>query len=201
MSEVMDYKSRLSDPASRKFETFSYLPAMDADNIKEMHGNIYTAKVNGIVPWACIQRPAKWVGGDPNPGTAFRVQEDGSFEVLRGYYFYKQVSRAGQPGTAVAWTMAMDSETCLIGFAKNGSKHPDAFVRTVSEKLLIYALGRGLQSYDPPVVRRIVRDAAAAAEWEAALRSRVPAAAHPRVPRLRPMLLPQAPARVPQRNP
>ena len=28
MSEVMDYKSRLSDPASRKFETFSYLPAM-----------------------------------------------------------------------------------------------------------------------------------------------------------------------------
>ena len=35
MSEVMDYKSRLSDPASRKFETFSYLPAMDAANIKK----------------------------------------------------------------------------------------------------------------------------------------------------------------------
>ena len=35
MSEVMDYKSRLSDPASRKFETFSYLPAMTADNIKK----------------------------------------------------------------------------------------------------------------------------------------------------------------------
>jgi len=35
MSEVMDYKSRLSDPASRKFETFSYLPAMDKDNIKK----------------------------------------------------------------------------------------------------------------------------------------------------------------------
>jgi len=34
MSEVMDYKSRLSDPASRKFETFSYLPAMDAASIK-----------------------------------------------------------------------------------------------------------------------------------------------------------------------
>ena len=35
MSDVMDYKSRLSDPASRKFETFSYLPAMDAANIKK----------------------------------------------------------------------------------------------------------------------------------------------------------------------
>jgi len=30
MSDVMDYTSRLSDPASRKFETFSYLPAINA---------------------------------------------------------------------------------------------------------------------------------------------------------------------------
>ncbi|MFZ5531153.1 MAG: ribulose bisphosphate carboxylase small subunit, partial [Pseudomonadota bacterium] len=35
MSEMMDYKSRLSDPASRKFETFSYLPAMTTDQIKK----------------------------------------------------------------------------------------------------------------------------------------------------------------------
>lgn len=35
MSEVMDYKSRLSDPASRKFETFSYLPQMDAEQIRK----------------------------------------------------------------------------------------------------------------------------------------------------------------------
>ena len=35
MSEVMDYKSRLSDPASRKFETFSYLPAMSKEDIKK----------------------------------------------------------------------------------------------------------------------------------------------------------------------
>ena len=32
--------------------------------------------------------------------------------------------------------------------------------RTVTEKLLTYALGRGLESYDMPAVRRIVRDAA-----------------------------------------
>lgn len=35
MSEMQDYKSRLSDPASRKFETFSYLPAMSEDEIKK----------------------------------------------------------------------------------------------------------------------------------------------------------------------
>jgi len=36
----------------------------------------------------------------------------------------------------------------------------DDFVRTVAEKLLTYALGRGLESEDRPVVRSIVRQAA-----------------------------------------
>jgi mono/diheme cytochrome c family protein len=38
-------------------------------------------------------------------------------------------------------------------------KHQDAFVFTLTEKLMIYALGRGLEAYDMPVVREIVRDA------------------------------------------
>jgi cytochrome c553 len=37
------------------------------------------------------------------------------------------------------------------------SRRPDVFVGTVTEKLMIYALGRGLQPYDMPVVRDIVR--------------------------------------------
>ena len=36
----------------------------------------------------------------------------------------------------------------------------EQFVDTVSEKLMIYALGRGLEYYDMPAVRKIVRDAA-----------------------------------------
>lgn len=35
MSEMQDYPSRLSDPASRKFETFSYLPPMDSQRIRK----------------------------------------------------------------------------------------------------------------------------------------------------------------------
>jgi len=35
---------------------------------------------------------------------------------------------------------------------------PDLFVSTVAEKLLVYALGRGLESYDAPAVRKIVRE-------------------------------------------
>ena len=38
--------------------------------------------------------------------------------------------------------------------------HPDRFVRTFTEKLLTYALGRGLEYYDMPAVRKITRDAA-----------------------------------------
>ena len=40
-------------------------------------------------------------------------------------------------------------------------KRPERFVATVTEKLLTYALGRGLDYYDMPAVRRIVREAAA----------------------------------------
>jgi hypothetical protein len=36
----------------------------------------------------------------------------------------------------------------------------DLFVNTVTEKLLTYALGRGVEYYDQPVVRSIMREAA-----------------------------------------
>ena len=40
-------------------------------------------------------------------------------------------------------------------------EQPEQFPRTVTEKLLAYALGRRLEYYDQPTVRKIVRDAAA----------------------------------------
>ena len=40
-------------------------------------------------------------------------------------------------------------------------RRPDRFVSTVTERLLTYALGRGLEYYDMPAVRKTVRDAAA----------------------------------------
>ena len=38
--------------------------------------------------------------------------------------------------------------------------HPERFVRTFTEKLLTYALGRGVEYYDMPAVRKITRDGA-----------------------------------------
>ena len=38
--------------------------------------------------------------------------------------------------------------------------HPEDFVSTVTEKLLMYAIGRNVQYYDEPAVRAIVKESA-----------------------------------------
>jgi hypothetical protein len=40
-------------------------------------------------------------------------------------------------------------------------KHPELFVGTMTEKLLTFALGRGVEPFDGPAIREIVRDAKA----------------------------------------
>jgi hypothetical protein len=40
------------------------------------------------------------------------------------------------------------------------SEHRDEFLTTVAEKLMIYALGRGLEPYDQPALRSVLREAA-----------------------------------------
>jgi hypothetical protein len=46
------------------------------------------------------------------------------------------------------------------GLRQSLMRHADVFVGTMSSKLLPYALGRGLEYYDAPAVREIMRDAA-----------------------------------------
>ncbi|TFG72244.1 MAG: hypothetical protein E4H27_02990 [Anaerolineales bacterium] len=101
---------------------------MDVLFVNEIRNNITCAKVNAIIPWAAIQRPGIWVGGDPNPGCAFQVYDDGHYDVMQGYYYYKQVCRAGQPGMMVTRCVSNDSSIGLIAFAGNGTGNPDAFV-------------------------------------------------------------------------
>jgi hypothetical protein len=46
----------------------------------------------------------------------------------------------------------------IIGLRRNLVAQPEVFVGVMTEKLLTYALGRGLEYYDMPAVRKIVRD-------------------------------------------
>jgi len=48
----------------------------------------------------------------------------------------------------------------VAGLRQGLVKYSPQFVRTVTEKLLTYALGRGVEYYDMPVVRSIVKEAA-----------------------------------------
>jgi O-glycosyl hydrolase len=121
---------RSAKPELHAWVTSTSWSQMDAWFVWEIHNNIYSAKVNAIIPWATVQRTTKWVGGDPNPGTAIRVDDSGRYTVEPGYYFFKQVCRAGQPGMAVTKVLSNDSEICLIAFAKNGTPNPDVFVLT-----------------------------------------------------------------------
>ncbi len=47
----------------------------------------------------------------------------------------------------------------VTGLERALLKRPELFVGTLTEKLLTFALGRGVESYDAPAVRKIVRDA------------------------------------------
>jgi len=70
--------------------------------VDTIRGHIYGTRGNGYIPWAVIQRHSQWVGGDPNPGTAFLIDDARDFQIRPGYYLYKQVTRAGQAGMVVA---------------------------------------------------------------------------------------------------
>ena len=48
------------------------------------------------------------------------------------------------------------------GLRQELSRRPDVFVGVLTERMLTYAVGRGLEHYDMPAVRTIVRDARAA---------------------------------------
>ncbi|MDF1810953.1 MAG: DUF1592 domain-containing protein [Verrucomicrobiales bacterium] len=45
------------------------------------------------------------------------------------------------------------------GLEKSILEHPDLFVRTLTEKLMTFALGRGMEPSDAPAIRKIVRKA------------------------------------------
>jgi hypothetical protein len=47
----------------------------------------------------------------------------------------------------------------VVALRREIAKRPEVFVGVFTEKMLTYALGRGLEYYDMPAVRRIVRDA------------------------------------------
>jgi mono/diheme cytochrome c family protein len=81
-----------------------------------------------------------------------------NFDAIGGW---RTVDESGRAVDATGTTMTGATFEGLAGLRALLLEQPEQFPRTVTEKLLAYALGRRLDYYDRPTVRKIVRDAAA----------------------------------------
>ena len=91
--------------------------------------------MRGWIPWVSRSRTRR-IG-------RWRTEE-GKFPIDAG----------GKLANGEMFKNAAELKTILI-------EQKDEFVQCLTEKLLTYALGRGLERYDKPVVRSISRDLAA----------------------------------------
>ena len=80
-----------------------------------------------------------------------------NFDVIGGW---RTIDESGQPVDATGTTASGARVEGLSGLRALLLDNPEQFPRTVTEKLLAYAIGRRLEYYDRPTVRTIVRDAA-----------------------------------------
>jgi mono/diheme cytochrome c family protein len=88
-----------------------------------------------------------------------------NFDVIGGW---RTVDEAGKPVDASGATVAGDKVDGLAGLRALLLADPEQFPRTLTEKLLAYALGRRLEYTDQPAVRQVVRAAASADyKWSA----------------------------------
>jgi mono/diheme cytochrome c family protein len=81
-----------------------------------------------------------------------------NFDVIGGW---RTIDESGKPVDATGMTTNGAKIEGLAGLRALLLNEPEQFPRTVTEKLLAYALGRRVEYYDQPTVRKIVRDAAA----------------------------------------
>ena len=84
-----------------------------------------------------------------------------ALENFDGLGAWRTVDEFGNPIDAVARMPNGVEVEGMAGLRALLLERPDQFAATVTEKLLAYALGRGLEYFDKPTVRTIVRDAAA----------------------------------------
>jgi hypothetical protein len=74
---------------------------------------------------------------------------------------WRTIDESGKPVDASGTTVSGAKIEGLAGLRSLLLAQPEQFPRTFTEKLMAYALGRRIEYYDKPSVRKIARDAAA----------------------------------------
>ena len=81
-----------------------------------------------------------------------------NYDVIGGW---RTTDEAGRPVDASGTTLSGTKIEGLRGLRTVLLENPEQFPRTVTEKLMTYALGRRVEYYDRPAIRKIVHDGAA----------------------------------------
>lgn len=115
--------------------------------------SIVIEKLNGYIPWAFIQNPSEWVGGDPNPGCAFIVSDNGTLTITKGYYYFKQFSRAGQRNMNIVDSASDQSNIFTLAFGKGGNTVSDVYDNFIilslsQQEMRITIEGSDIEQYD-----------------------------------------------------
>jgi hypothetical protein len=80
-----------------------------------------------------------------------------NFDVIGGW---RTIDESGKPVDATGTTPGGKNIQGLSGLRALLLEDPEQFPRTVTDKLMAYALGRRVEYYDRPAIRKIVHDAA-----------------------------------------
>ena len=108
---------------------------MSLDIVEEARRLIYDVKCNALIPWATVHHDLE--SDKLSPPATMRVSgnanspiktNDGRVELTKAYYHFKQISRAGQSGMAVAHVESDDPQVSLIAFAASGTQNADAVI-------------------------------------------------------------------------
>lgn len=117
---------------SKRPELKSWITSMGWEDMKIKFGasiyeHIYGNQVSSIIPWAGIQQSSQWGHVNKHSACAVKVFDDSTFQVKKGYYLYKQFTKAGRAGMKVVKTAINRPDVLVAAFAQNGTDNPDAF--------------------------------------------------------------------------
>jgi hypothetical protein len=104
---------------------------------------------------------SRFIGGNPTCAACHRIFEPvgialENFDATGAW----RTLEDGRPIDASGQLVDGTKVSGVVDLRNSLLRYPDTFTRVVTEKLLTYALGRGVEEGDMPLVRSIVRQAA-----------------------------------------
>jgi mono/diheme cytochrome c family protein len=130
------------------------VPKLD-ENVKNQNGAAAATELS-------VRQRMEQHRSDPQCASCHRMMDPIGFSLENFDATGKWQTRDGEKPIDASGELTDGTKTVGPASLRQGLlRYSPQFVRTVTEKLLTYALGRGVESADMPVVRAIVREAAA----------------------------------------